>query len=449
MPAHRFSASASALAEHCLYPFRADIERPKTKRRWHANTAIHFAIEQTITTRNTECAFDEPKHPDAILSETDMELVRTTHETWLREWYEHHKHERWTPEFAIGVDPRTRSTMAVPKSHRRRDYTVLGESYVPGTADIVRYDDQTGTVYIADWKSGVSYDLTARPASENKQLATLAFAFASFYGATRAVVAIAKVRPQRVVIDEAEITRLDLEEHRQWLIDVMDRMPNAPPIDGPHCYGLYCEHYGTCPATIGALAKVEPSAADLLPSAERNIEDDPEVLPSLRPNPHHLPIVSDPNQITSAEHARYQYETLRAAQAAIDSRMAACWDAVRQWADANDGVRLDTMVWKRVTHPRESIDLATVGATNALEHVLGDAWRTAVEMSTSKAAIEKAVRPIVIECAKAGEKITIAGMKRVVLDALRTVGAVKVGTRIAYEEVELAEDSRDELTPRK
>lgn len=419
MPAHRLSASSTALAEYCLYWARADVERPKTRRRWHVNTAIHFAIAHTIATRETECAFEDARHPDAILSNEDVEFVRVTHETWLREWYEHHSHEDWKTEVAVGVDPITREVRDVPRNGKHRDYSSLGESFIPGTADIVRFDAATSTVYVLDWKSGVSYDLAARPAVDNKQLHTLAVAFALRYGAKHAEVSIAKVRPSRVAVDEGELTIIDIEEHRLWLIETLERLKEAPQaIDGPHCYALFCDHYGTCPATKGKLALVEPSAAVL---------DDK----------RHLPIVDDPISIQSVEHARYQYETLRAAQAAVEIRMAACWNAIRQWADDHGGIPLDKSVWKRVNQNRESIDLAVVGATNALEHTLGPVWMGAVEMSTSKKLIEDTARGIAVERAKAGEKITIKAVKDGVLAALRAVGAVKSTAIVRYEEVEI------------
>lgn len=426
MPAHRFSASSSALASHCLYSFRPDVPRApyRSRRDGIVGTAIHFALAHTIKTGDTECAYEEPNHPDKILSDDEAETVRVVHETWVREWYRHHSSEKWESELAIGVDPTARVATVVPTPGGHRDYSALGESFVPGTADLVRYDAANRTVYLKDFKSSNVWDLAARPAAENKQLATLAVAFATYYGATRAVVSLDLVRTSRVTIDEAELTALDLAEHREWLAERLRLLPTAEPADGPHCRALFCSHYGVCPATVGKLAEVEPTATMVLPSAVDRVR---------------LPIVSDPNAITSAEHARYQYETLRAAQAAIDSRMAACWDATRQWADANGGIQLGTMTWRRVTHPRESIDLTVTGATNALEHVLGaDRWRDAVEMSTSKKAIEAAVRPIAVERSALGEKVTIKGMKDSVLKALKSVGAVRTSERVAYEEVESA-----------
>lgn len=423
MPAHRFSASASALGEHCLFWARSDTPRApyRSRRDGVVGTAIHFAIAHTIKTNDTECAYEEPRHPDQILHEDEAETVRVTHETWVREWYRHHSSEKWDAEIAIGVDPVARTAKAVPANGEHRDYAALSESFVPGTADMVRYDADTRTVYVHDHKSSAVWDLAARPAAENKQLATLAVAFATFYNATRAVVSLGIVRPDRVRIDEAELTALDLAEHREWLADRLRVLPAAEPNEGPHCRALMCSHYGMCPATVGKIVEVEPSAAMVLPAGA----------------PTRLPIVDDPNQITSPEHARYQYETLRAAQAMIDSRMAACWRATQQWADDHGGIPLGTMTWKRVTHPRESIDLGVTGATNALEHVLGpDRWRNAVEMSTSKKAIEDAGRPLAIERSATGEKVTIAGLKKRVLEALRAVGAVTVSSRTAYEEVE-------------
>lgn len=431
MPQHRFSASSSALADFCLFWAKPSTPRApyRSRRDGIVGTAIHFAIAHTIMTGDVECAYEEPNHSDKILHEDEVETVRVTHETWVREWYRHHSSEKWTAELAVGIDPVARTAKVVPTPGGHRDYSALGESFVPGTTDLERFDPSTSTVYITDWKSSNVWDLAARPAAENKQLATLAVAFATLYGASRAVVSLGIVRPSRVTIDEAELTALDLAEHREWLAERLRVLPTAEPNEGPHCRALLCSHYGSCPATVGKLAEVEPSAGLVVMSPEAT-----GVLKAYGFGRH--PIVDDPNAITSAEHARYQYETLRAAQAAVDSRMAACWRATQQWADANGGIPLETTTWRRVTHPRESIDLAVTGATNALEHVLGPQWRAAVEMSTSKKAIEDAVRPLAIERSATGEKVTIKGLKDAVLKALKAVGAVAVSTRVAYEEVE-------------
>jgi hypothetical protein len=425
MPAHRFSASKSQLADHCIWWARADTPRAPYQRKQRSalvGIACHFAFAKTTELRDESCHVDELVRDEDSLTDDERETVEVTHNTWLIQWYRHQVAAGivWTPELAIGFDPFTSTTKVVPQNGKHRDYDSLGESFVPGTTDIVRFDNATGTVYVTDWKCSNHWDLAARPAAENKQLATLALAFAYHYGAKRAIVALGIARPSGLIFDEAELTSLDLAEHHQWLTDRMDEMPRAEPVDGPHCFALYCDHYGTCPATKGALAAVAPDPVALLEDKRR------------------LPIIDDPLSFQSPEHARYQYETLRAAQAAIESRMAACWDAVRQYADVNGGVPLPNgMVWKRTIHPRESIELGAVGATNALEYVLGpDHWKKAVEMSATKKSIESAARECAIERATKGEKITIKAVKNATLDALRAVGAVKASQTIRYEEVE-------------
>ena len=418
MPAHHFSASKSALVNLCAWWARPDAPRVPYRKRRDAlvGIAVHYALAHTLTTGDIECAFETRKNPTDELSDTEREEVLATHSAWLTQWYELNLDKGWRAEVACGLDP-VRNVTRILETKEHRDYAALGEECVPGTADLVRYVAATRTVYVTDYKAGNGYDLSAKPAAENKQLHTLAASFAAHFGATSAVVAIAKVRPNGVRVDEAVLTFLDLEEHRQWLANTLEAIPTAEPVEGDHCYALFCDHYGSCPATRGALARVEPSAAVL---------DDR----------HHLPIVDDPLSIQSAAHARYQYETLRAAQAAIDNRMAACWNAVRQWADDHDGVPLENSVWKRVQQNRESIDLTVVGATNALEHAFGPVWRNAVEMSTSKKLIEDTARGIAVERTKAGEKITIKAVKDVALMALRAVGAVKSSSIVRYEECE-------------
>lgn len=408
MPAHHFSASKSALAQHCRYPFRSDIPRPPYRKRRDAlvGIAIHYAIAHTIDTRDTECAFEDVRD-DETLSDAEVEKVAATHATWLVQWWAHHSHEGWRAEVAIGFAPVSGLTRVLDTKERRA-YDELDDSYVPGTTDIVRYDAETETVYIFDHKSGGGHNLAARPAGENPQLATLAVSFAAHYGAKRAIVGIDKVRPSGVTVDDAPLSPLDLAEHRVWLAEVLAAIPGAEPIKGPHCYSLYCDHCGTCPATRGALAVVAPPNA-------------------LDADRVHLPIVTNAAEIQSADHARYQYETLRAAQAAL----AAAWEALRAWADGNGGVPVaNGLTWMRRVSARESIDLDVVGATNALEHVLGPAWRTAVEMSTSKTAIERAVRPIAL-----ANGTPIAALKRQVIDALRVVGAVTAKQSVSYEEI--------------
>jgi hypothetical protein len=440
MPSHHFSASKTALAEHCLYSFRADVPRPpKRPQRRDAlvGTALHYAIEQTIRTGDKETKLPDWDEEDRILTADEKLHVVQSHETWVGEWWAKHSHEKWVSEIAAGYDPFARQTVHLVGSDHR-DYRLLGDTYVPGTVDAAYYSidsEGNGTLYMTDWKSGFGSIDSCAPASENGQLASLSVIqangsqYAVFpYPLTqlkRVVVSIVRISPHSLKEDTAELDAFDLAEHRENLKAILLGIPGSQPVPGPHCRDNFCDQFGSCPATAGALAEVVPETDGLVGSV---------ALEKRR-----LPIVLASSEIQDAEHAAYQYRTLREAQAVIETRMAAAWNAIREWADGNGGVPIDeSTVWQRRVSPRESIDLTVVGATNALEHALGDRWRTAVEMSTTKAAIETAVRPLVTAHNAALEngtkKLTIRAMKDSVLDGLRTVGAVKVSQRVSYEE---------------
>jgi hypothetical protein len=435
MPSHHFSASKTALAEHCLYSFRPDVLRPpKRPQRRDAlvGTALHYAIEITVRTGNTETRLPDWDNEDWILTADEKLHVVQSHETWVNEWWAKHQDAPWLPEQAGGVDPFTRETVHLGKCDHR-DYQLLGDTFVPGTVDAARYDGDSGTLYITDWKSGFGSIDSCAPASANGQLSSLSVIQAnssaySVYPLRRVIVSIVRISPHSLKEDTAELDAFDLAEHREKLKAILLAIPGAPPVPGPHCRDHFCDQFGSCPATVGALAEVMPEADGIVGSV---------ALEKRR-----LPIVLASSEIHDAEHAAYQYRTLREAQAVIETRMAAAWNAIREWADGNGGVLVDeSTVWQRRVSPRESIDLTVVGATNALEHALGDRWRSAVEMSTTKSAIETAVRPIVAAhnatLENGAKKLTIRAMKDAVLEGLRTVGAVKVSQRVSYEECKI------------
>jgi hypothetical protein len=147
-------------------------------------------------------------------------------------------------------------------------------------------------------------------------------------------------------------------------------------------------------------------------------------------NERRLPIVGSASAIESMDHARYQYLTLRAAKAAIDQ----AWEAVRIYADQNDGIELgDGRRYVKIEKTRETIDLEGPQHVAAMKAVLGDDATLAIEVSTSKTAIKDAARAA---AKRTGDKI--ASLERKTLDALRAAGAVKTSTSTTYEETEPA-----------
>ncbi len=304
----------------------------------------------------------------------------------------------WLAEPAYVLDVES-STARFLGCDIEREYGERLPSEIAMSGDLVRIDGEEAIVI--DVKTGRRENVEI--AEHNAQLATIGVALRRLYGVSRVRVMLAFVNGFGVSIDEVTLDALDLDAHEQELSELARSVPTAQPQPGKHC--AYCPAVSACPVTTGALVQLAPK------SSERR-----------------LPIVGTASAIESMDHARYQYLTLRAAKAAIDQ----AWEAVRMYADNNDGIDLgDGRRYTKVEKTRETIDLEGPDAVAAMRGVLGEDAELALELFTSKTAIKDAARA---SAKRTGDKI--ANIERKTLDALRAVGAVKSTTSATYEESE-------------
>lgn len=402
MPSHHLSASGMERARSCLWWARADVPLPPDDAGVEAKigTLTHAMIARTLV---GPMIVDEVPIAAAGLMPSEEEQAIRLHEIWAAEWYEQHEGEPWEAEVALAFDPATGEVARfTPGTHR--DYSMVPDNFIPMTADAIR-GDEPGLVRVIDWKTGRGH---VTPAVRNAQLATIALAVSRFYGADRATVSIAKIG-EGVHEDAAELDVLDLSDWQDFLADRLRALPTSEPVPGPHCRDTFCPQFGRCPATSHALAEASP---DVVAVAQRR-----------------LPIVTDAADIQGPEHARHQYDVLRAAKARID----AAWEALRRYADTAGGVPLASgKTWIRSVRTVERIDLAVPGAVDVLQRELGERWRAAVEFDTTKAGVERAARLVAMD--RGNKRGVIGEVKEATLAALRAAGAITKITTTVYDE---------------
>jgi CRISPR/Cas system-associated exonuclease Cas4 (RecB family) len=255
---------------------------------------------------------------------------------------------------------------------------------VTGIADLVGLAD--GRAIVADWKTGDNVE----PAGQNWQLRFLALAICRKHGLSAATVAIIYLRPTGPWMDVAELDAMDLDAIEGELADVLAKVEAAKAAEvpnvaeGSHC--TYCPAYVHCPAKR-ALALALGSGDEVAEQVSA------------------LPLT--PARVASAWHR------LQAAKKLLSHVEAACCAAAKEFGpiDLGDGKEL-----REVESTREDIDGAA--AYGVLLKLHGnEAAASACEMSTSKAAIRRALKVISDE---SGEPL--AGMERAALGAIREAG---------------------------
>ena len=305
----------------------------------------------------------------------------------------------------------------VIRTAKNREYGHLAPQEVGGTVDLVQFctdapfagldsqipEPSIPELQVRDWKTGSPHN--TQRAAENDQMLTLALLVVRHLGNWDRDVRVALdfVSVDGVESDEAIVTQWDLDAHEAWLRDVAKRIPTSAPATGSHC--KWCPAQGSCPATREAA----------------------ELVVAETPARRRLPLVTNAGDFEGVEHAAWQYETVRAAEAMI-SRMK---EALTSFADASGGIPLPNgKTYMRSVTSRESVNLAAPGAIAALIEVFGEDFSGAVEMKTSKTAITSAARRVA-----ARDKRKISHVEADVLSRLRHVGAIDKKTSLTYGEV--------------
>lgn len=276
----------------------------------------------------------------------------------------------------------------------RRRYARRGDE-LGGTPDVIVHSGD-GRIVIIDWKTGRGAQET--PASETWQMRTLGCAVARLLTLDEVDVALVHLEEDDYQIDRAPFAPWDLDGFRSSLLTAFARLNDidARPRPGPWCRDSWCPIRTVCPATQAALAAIEAEAAALLP-------------PGL--------VVDSPERARSARTALKLYdEAARRLKSSLE-------DFVRSHGPVEIA---DGVLYGLVEQRREAIDLTHESAAIVREMV-GEA---AIEVSTSKAAIERA--------AKATQTKRGEGMERAraTVERLRAAGAVRESTYARFEEWE-------------
>jgi hypothetical protein len=275
--------------------------------------------------------------------------------------------------------------------HRQYDHA---PQYVYGTADVLHRE----CVEVWDYKFE-GFESHHLPPARNHQLMFLALAAARARRATSATVGLIHIRPNGSHwIESAEMDAFDLDAYETELCSILDRVAEAratvaegrvPDVRrGPWC--RYCPAAAACPAVTGLIRAV---ALEPVQTAEQVLE------------------------LLTPETASRAYLRLQEIEAALKPVRA----ALHLYADEHPIALPDGRVYGPVTTTREEIDARV--ARKALAAMYGpEVAEAACDFSTSKAAIQRAIRAVVDAKKKAGEKSTQKAVFEEALAAIRAAG---------------------------
>ena len=270
-----------------------------------------------------------------------------------------------------------------------RDYPTLGQEWIFGTADRIRV--AADRVVITDHKTGGGGRFNTTPARENLQLAFLALAAATAHGVQAAEVILSF--PDGT--DAATLDVIDLAAAYQRVRRIYDRCTAPTPAIVESDKGCRrCPAFARCPAKVSlALAFSGGLAPADLPTLELTV-----------------PAVAK------------GWESLKRAKQVLGQVEA----AYRGFAALEPVPLGNGKTLGEVEKSREEIDGRV--AYDALVATLGvEVAEAACEMSTSKAAITRAIKP----AAKKGEA---AGMLRTALEAIQASDGIKTKRSRSVEE---------------
>lgn len=236
--------SKAHLASLCQWWLRGEVKRPPYKQNVYAKwgTQTHSAIESVLT--------GQPK--PKLLAEAERNFS-----SWMRSEYPGELlFADCTIETAMRLDFKT--------GEGRIDTNIKGRSYpkeispfvVWGTSDLVV--SKTPTLKeIIDWKTGKT-----RPVAKgNGQLLSLASSLFGATGTTQIETTIAHISESEVTRSSALVREADIREWREKMTEAIAGVPTSEPQPGPHCSGMFCEQFGTCPATAHIQIRRKDDAA--------------------------------------------------------------------------------------------------------------------------------------------------------------------------------------------
>lgn len=300
----------------------------------------------------------------------------------------------WQAEVALAYDVEAEATRLVGLDIGRR----YGERQAPGemfmSLDTAAVVDGVG--FVGDWKTGQGRVTSAQ---DNWQLKAQALAYARWKGVEEVSVAVVKLPADGTpYFDVAVLDAFELALAASELRELYRRVTAAEvtPVMGEHC--RYCPAFESCPAQGKLIARMARSP--------EQIEAD--VLDMLTP-----------------ENAARAYERLRA----VDAVMKRVWKAVFAYVRERP-IRLeDGSLFGEVEVEKEVLDAAVVRRVLTQMHGQ-DVADVACDFETSKAAVERALRPVYEARKAAGAPTTLKALKEAVYRAVEAEGGVATVKRV-------------------
>lgn len=304
-------------------------------------------------------------------------------------------------ERAMAWDASTRAARWLP-GNGKRDYRNKRSTEIAMTADVIIAAPDY--VHVADWKTGSSW--AKGEAAESWQLKINALAAARIHGVDSASAEYVHLDGADHWSDRVHFDAFDLFEIEDALVSLYLEIDSgaATPKPGSHCRGMWCPIVASCPATLETLAVIEADARKHLP-----------VMPA----------------IETAEQAARVHVGLKL----IDEARKRWRQELDEYVSAHGPIEIgDGLYYGPVVSERETIAIGHEHLPTLISMMGADAAREAVEVKTSKSAIEDALKS---RQAKRGDGVKAA---RAVVDALREGGAVRSSQWTRYDEFKKAKE---------
>lgn len=301
--------------------------------------------------------------------------------------------EGWFAEVALAYDVDTETTRFIGYDIGRAYGERLTPTEVFVTIDSASWGDETASA--VDWKSG---RMAVTGPRDNWQLRLGVLAVARWKGLVRGMAAVAKVPEDgEPYVEVAHFDEGDLMMFASELRELYRRLQGeVVPNIGSHCQ--YCPAWDSCPGQGRLIARM-----------------------AARPEALEQDVVA----LLTPETAARAYHRLRAIEE-VKKRM---WRALYAYAEQTPINLGNGEAFGPVAVRREELDAGVTRAT--LEAMHGrEVAEAACDFETSKAAVERALRPVYEARKKAGEKMTLKALNEEALGAIRAAGGVETKTKV-------------------
>lgn len=372
--------TASSLQRYAVCPASAVLPRAESvNERAHRGHVIHAFLENVPKIGREEALAAVPEEYRDACAVIDVDALPLDA-------------LRFAQEVTFAYDVATGRAREIGRGlTREQAYADLKSTEIGGTADVVGLSADGRTVVVLDFKTGRT-EIAA--AERNWQLLFLAIASSRAYGAIDARVGLIHIPEDGLPwYDAATLDAFDVDAGAVDLRKLFDRVEASaraveegrPPsaVTGEHC--RYCPCLAYCPAQT---ALVRQMAAD--------------------------PEVADLDRPVTVQDAARAYEKVKALKAALRR----VEQNLYTFAAAHPIPLPNGMVLGPVESSREGVDGEI--ARRVLAELYGQATADrACEWSTSKAAIERALKPLAVTLEK-----KLAPLKREALAAIAEAGGI-------------------------